>query len=153
MSTDSKPRRGRTNLASGKPKVQPIADPADLAMERGLPANLDAERFVLGSILLNDARFAEVDLNPNDFALERHRRIFARMIDLLERGQRIDRVTVAEELSSIWAWPSNEIPRAPICRIDSAAAGPFGAWRVKLIACPMGVRLRSTKPSRGNYAV
>src|ERR1039458_7215765 len=99
MSTDSKPRRGRTNLASGKPKVQPIADPADLAMERGLPANLDAERFVLGSILLNDARFAEVDLNPNDFALERHRRIFARMIDLLERGQRIDRVTVAEELA------------------------------------------------------
>src|ERR1039458_1971175 len=99
MSTDSKPRRGRTNLASGKPKVQPIADPADLAMERGLPANLDAKRFVLGSILLNDARFAEVDLNPNDFALERHRRIFARMIDLLERGQRIDRVTVAEELA------------------------------------------------------
>src|ERR1017187_3436826 len=65
MSTDSKPRRGRTNLASGKPKVQPIADPADLAMERGLPANLDAKRFVLGSILLNDARFAEVDLNPD----------------------------------------------------------------------------------------
>jgi len=26
---------------------------ADLAFERGLPANADAERFVLGSVLLN----------------------------------------------------------------------------------------------------
>jgi archaellum biogenesis ATPase FlaH len=98
MSADHKPRRERTGVKNLK--VQSITDPADLALKKGLPANLDAERFVLGSILLNDARFGEAEvLTSDDFSLERHRRIFARMIDLHERSERIDRVTVAEELA------------------------------------------------------
>jgi hypothetical protein len=65
-----------------------------------LPANIDAERFVLGSILLDDNRFADVAvaLTAADFALEKHRRIFARMKELHERREKIDRVTVANEL-------------------------------------------------------
>jgi replicative DNA helicase len=72
----------------------------DLALEKGLPANPDAERYVLGSILLNDAVYLQVAgvLEPDDFSLEKHRRIFTRMKDLYERGSRIDRVTVADEL-------------------------------------------------------
>ena len=35
---------------------------------------------------------------PEDFSLEKHRRIFARMKDLYDRGEKIDRVTVANEL-------------------------------------------------------
>src|SRR5437667_2112807 len=72
----------------------------DLAFEKGLPANLDAERFVLGSILLNDAVYLQVagSIEPADFSLEKHRRIFARMKELYDRGARIDRVTVADEL-------------------------------------------------------
>ncbi|HYL38119.1 MAG TPA: DnaB-like helicase N-terminal domain-containing protein [Bryobacteraceae bacterium] len=48
---------------------------------RGLPANLDAEQFVLGSILLNDERYADVAdvLVEGDFSLEKNRRIYARM--------------------------------------------------------------------------
>ena len=70
-------------------------------LERGLPANADAERFVLGSILLNDDRYLDASsvLEPEDFALEKHRRIFSRTKDLDDRGENIDRVTVAEELS------------------------------------------------------
>src|SRR5579862_9355141 len=73
---------------------------ADLAFEKGLPASLDTERFVLGSILLNDSLYLQVAgvLNGDDFSLEKHRRIFARMKDLYDRGERIDRVTVANEL-------------------------------------------------------
>ncbi len=73
---------------------------ADLALDKGLPVNLDAERFVLGSILLDEAFFVQVAgvLQPEDFALEKHRRIFARMHDLQERGEKIDRITVANEL-------------------------------------------------------
>jgi replicative DNA helicase len=73
---------------------------ADLTFEKGLPANLDAERFVLGSVLLNDSVFLQVAgvLDLDDFSLEKHRRIFARMKDLYDRSVRIDRVTVAEEL-------------------------------------------------------
>jgi replicative DNA helicase len=56
--------------------------------EKGLPSNVDAERFVLGSILLNDAKFDLVSsvLETGDFSLEKHRRMFARMKDLYERG-------------------------------------------------------------------
>ena len=69
-------------------------------MEKGLPANIDAERFLLGSILLDDSRFLETagTLGMEDFALEKHRRIYSRMLELHERGERVDRVTVANEL-------------------------------------------------------
>src|SRR5271166_6832226 len=71
-----------------------------IALDRGLPSNIDAERFVLGSILLNDSLYIQAagELQPDDFSLEKHRRIFSRMGELNERGERIDRVTVANEL-------------------------------------------------------
>ena len=73
---------------------------AELALERGLPVNLDAERFVLGSILMDDALFVQVagTLQPDDFSLEKHRRIFNRMAELQDRGEKIDRITLANEL-------------------------------------------------------
>lgn len=72
----------------------------DLAFEKGLPASVDTERFVLGSILINDNFYLQVAgaLDEQDFSLEKHRRIFARMKDLYDRGERIDRVTLADEL-------------------------------------------------------
>jgi replicative DNA helicase len=72
----------------------------DLAFEKGLPSNIDAERFVLGSILLNQDVYFQVAgaLDADDFSLEKHRRIFARMKDLYEAGEKIDRVTLANEL-------------------------------------------------------
>src|SRR5579872_3341786 len=78
-----------------------MAAPAtDIALERGLPANVDAERFVLGAVLMDDALYIQVAgaLEAEDFSLEKHRRIFLRMGELYERGERIDRVTVANEL-------------------------------------------------------
>jgi replicative DNA helicase len=73
---------------------------AGLALEKGLPSNLDAERLVLGSILLDDSQFIQVagTVEPDDFSLEKHRRIFQRMGELSARGERIDRITVANEL-------------------------------------------------------
>src|SRR5581483_2223667 len=73
---------------------------AQVSTEKGLPPNVDAERFVLGSILLDDSFFVQAagTLESEDFSLEKHRRIFKRMSELHERGERIDRVTVANEL-------------------------------------------------------
>jgi replicative DNA helicase len=70
------------------------------AIEKGLPVNVDAERFVLGSILLDDSLFIQAagTLEADDFSLEKHRRIFRRMGDLQERNEKIDRITVANEL-------------------------------------------------------
>src|SRR5271154_2678069 len=77
-----------------------MAAHADIALEKGLPANLDAERFVLGAVLMDDALYIQVagTIEADDFSLEKHRRIFMRMGELYERGERIDRVTVANEL-------------------------------------------------------
>jgi replicative DNA helicase len=70
------------------------------ATEKGLPTNTDAERFVLGSILLDDSFYIQAagTLEPGDFSLEKHRRIFQRMGELQDRGEKIDRITVANEL-------------------------------------------------------
>lgn len=74
---------------------------AETGYERGLPANLEAERLVLGCILLDSAIFISVagQVKDEDFALEAHRRIFAGMREIYDRGDRIDRVTLAEELN------------------------------------------------------
>jgi replicative DNA helicase len=72
-------------------------------IERGLPTNVDAERFVLGSILLDDTFYIQAagTLEADDFSLEKHRTIFKRMGALSRRSEKIDRITVANELMKI----------------------------------------------------
>ncbi|HEY3045378.1 MAG TPA: replicative DNA helicase [Vicinamibacterales bacterium] len=68
--------------------------------ERTLPHNLEAERSVLGAILLHNDAFnlaAEV-IDSKDFFRDAHRRIFDKMVRLSERGDAIDLVTLKEEL-------------------------------------------------------
>src|SRR3981189_2316463 len=75
--------------------------PETAAIDRPLPHNLEAERSVLGAILIHNDAFnaaAEV-LNPRDFYRDAHRRIFDKMVQLSERGHAIDFVTLKEELS------------------------------------------------------
>ncbi len=72
----------------------------DPVLEQGLPSNLDAERSVLGAILLDNGAYtyaAEL-LVADDFSSDAHRRIFARMVGLAETGRPIDPVTLTEEL-------------------------------------------------------
>src|SRR6202166_3895928 len=72
----------------------------DSTLEKPLPNNLDAERSVLGAILLdNNALNPAVEhLRPEDFFMEQHRRGFTQMIALGESQQAIDLVTLTEEL-------------------------------------------------------
>lgn len=72
----------------------------DLALEKGLPSNIDAERFVLGAILIDPANFIQVagSIAIEDFTLEKHKRIWLRMTEIHTRGETIDRVTLANEL-------------------------------------------------------
>jgi replicative DNA helicase len=72
----------------------------DVATERTLPHNLEAERSVLGAILIQNEAFntaAEV-IDSRDFFRDAHRRIFDKMVALSERGDAIDLVTLKEEL-------------------------------------------------------
>ena len=71
------------------------------AAERTLPHNLEAERSVLGAILIhNDAFNVAAELvDSGDFFRDAHRRVFDTMVDLNERGQAIDLVTLKDELA------------------------------------------------------
>ncbi len=70
------------------------------APERTLPHNLDAERSVLGAILIDNEAFnvAASVIDARAFFRDAHRRIFDRMVALSERSQPIDLVTLKEEL-------------------------------------------------------
>ncbi len=70
---------------------------------RALPQDLQAERLILGSIILDHASHLEVFnlLNPEDFILEKHRRIYGAMKAMDANGELIDRVTVARRLDDL----------------------------------------------------
>ncbi|HEY4933316.1 MAG TPA: replicative DNA helicase [Terriglobales bacterium] len=71
----------------------------DYSLERGLPASIEAERSILGAILLDSLLYDQVaELKPDDFSLDAHRRIFSRMRDLQDTGRPVDMITLAEEL-------------------------------------------------------
>jgi replicative DNA helicase len=62
-----------------------------------------AERLVLGAILTDPEAFLVVAaiVSADDFSLEQHKRIFLRMGELHDRGEAIDRITVANELNRL----------------------------------------------------
>jgi len=78
-----------------------MADTVVAAAERTLPHNLEAERSVLGAILVHNDAFnlAAQVIDADDFYRDAHRRIFDRMVALNERHQAIDFVTLKEELA------------------------------------------------------
>ncbi|HEY6253657.1 MAG TPA: replicative DNA helicase [Candidatus Angelobacter sp.] len=72
----------------------------DYTLDRGLPASIDAERAVLGAILLDNLTYSQASehLLADDFSLDSHRRIYLRMMELAETSRPIDFVTLTEQL-------------------------------------------------------
>jgi replicative DNA helicase len=73
---------------------------SEAVQARTLPHNAEAERTVLGAVLVDNSAFnsaAEV-LNRDDFYRDGHRRIFDAMAALAERSIPIDTVTLKDEL-------------------------------------------------------
>lgn len=73
---------------------------ADISLEKTLPNNLEAERSILGAVLLDDKAVLTVFeiLKSQDFYLESHRRIFEKMLQLMNNSRPIDLVTLKDEL-------------------------------------------------------
>lgn len=66
------------------------------------PHNLDAERAILGCVLLEGASVLDhVELEPAVFFTETHRAIFGAMRALAERGSAVSLVTVTDELHEL----------------------------------------------------
>jgi replicative DNA helicase len=73
----------------------------DLTRDAGLPADVFAEKTILGAILLDNAAHSEAaeKLAEDDFSLDSHRRIFLRMSELMNSQRAVDIVTLANELA------------------------------------------------------
>ena len=70
------------------------------------PHNLDAERSLLGGILLDNQSFPDVleTLKPEDFYRDPHRKVFEAMCALSAKSQPVDRITVKDELTAMGAF-------------------------------------------------
>jgi replicative DNA helicase len=77
-----------------------IAPGALGSADRIPPNNLEAEMAVLGSILVDREMMATVSeiCAPHDFYAHVHETIFGALLQLYERGEPLDKITVAEEL-------------------------------------------------------
>jgi replicative DNA helicase len=72
----------------------------DISLEKALPNNLEAERSILGAVLLEDTALLTVfeTIKSQDFYLEGHRKIFEKMLHLMNNSRPIDLVTLKDEL-------------------------------------------------------
>lgn len=70
-------------------------------IDRVPPQNIEAEQAVLGAMLISKEAIAESAqiLNPQDFYREAHRIVFEAMLDLSNRNQAVDNLTVIEQLN------------------------------------------------------
>ena len=70
------------------------------------PHNLDAEKSLLGGVLLDSQAFAEVVeiVRAEEFYRDAHRKVFEAMSALFGKGQPIDRITVKDELTALGAF-------------------------------------------------
>jgi replicative DNA helicase len=95
-------------------------------MNDGLPSSVHTEITVLGAMLLDSVAVtdATAKLQPDDFSLDSHQRIYRVMIELLAVGHAIDYITVMDALSkrreldaiggpAYLAYLSEGIPRHP----------------------------------------
>ena len=75
--------------------------PSPNVSDRAAPHNLEAERALLGSILLDNSalNMALEVVEKDDFFSEAHRLTFEKMVGISEKNRTIDLVTLCEELS------------------------------------------------------
>ncbi len=78
-------------------KAQPSSEHL---LGKALPANIDAERAVLGALLINDSWVAQVveTLQADDFYSPQHKIIYEHIVSLTQQYKRIDLVTLQDEL-------------------------------------------------------
>lgn len=81
----------------------PLSVAEDPRFARTLPHNLEAERSVLGAILIDNGTFnvAAALIDDKAFFRDSHKRIFAAMVTLSEKGKPLDLTTLKNELERV----------------------------------------------------
>lgn len=88
-----------TNFVSGS-NGSGMSSARDQMLERPLPHSAEAERAILGAVLLDNSHVNQAVelLKPEDFYIRAHQLTFRAMIGLSERGGEISSIIVGEEL-------------------------------------------------------
>ena len=91
--------------------------------DKPLPANVDAEKVILGAILMDSAYYRKVvgKLEPQDFSLDSHRIIFNAMRELDEDGSAIQIVLLVERLRATKML--QKISTSPVAYLASLTEG------------------------------
>jgi len=78
------------------PAADGLSDSSTASAFRTMPHNLEAEKGLLGAILLNNRAHEKISefLRPEHFAYERHGQIYEAITKLIERGQVADGITL-----------------------------------------------------------
>jgi replicative DNA helicase len=100
-----------------------VATLEDLLTAKIPPHNLEAERAVIGAVLLERESLPKAieQLRVSDFYKEGHRKIFAAMIGLFERNEPVDLVTLTDELRRRGELDEVGGPAALAALVDEAA--------------------------------
>ena len=72
------------------------------ALDKPPPQNLEAERSVLGAVLIDPAglpRILSSGLRPEHFFRDGHRKVFSAICDLANGGSEVDLITLKDELA------------------------------------------------------
>ena len=72
----------------------------EMLLGKTLPMSLDAEKSVLGAVLMDDECFAslEQELLPQDFYVVAHQIIYKHMLDIIRSNKRIDMITLQDSM-------------------------------------------------------
>ena len=86
-------------MRSSTGKRKTISSPKDI-IGKNLPVNLDAEKAVLASILLNEENLSMVSdvLRAEDFYNRSHKSIYSAILELSSKNERIDVLTLQNQL-------------------------------------------------------
>lgn len=70
--------------------------------QKSLPHNADAERAVIGAILTENSHLHRVlsVITPEDFYIESHQKIMHKIVEMANKGEKIDILTLSEELEN-----------------------------------------------------
>src|SRR3989338_5581092 len=83
-------------------KTTEPAKPVESMLGKSLPSNIDAERAILGAILLHDECYHNIAdvLLATDFYMPAHKAIFQAIQTLASSNQRIDMITLQHQLEA-----------------------------------------------------
>lgn len=115
------------------------AQSANLVFEKGLPAAVDSERLILGAAFDHELVAKVCELDSEIFSLEKHRRIHARIREIHERGDIVDRISLANALKDAGQLESVD-GLTYLASLDPLASEPVFDTHVRTVREKFGLR-------------